>query len=306
MSRYTLRYEFIDVPLSEGELVAGRAPDCDLVLDDAAVSRQHASFRVEGDQITVQDLGSRNGVLVNGVPIEEPTLLQHADRVRVGTRELVLHDTQKSRRRRAQGTTELVRCPTCGSMKPPEVDCSQCGVGKSDSLIPMELPTVRIAPMSDVEAGSSGSDSQAPSGALHTLTQLADRALDMGRGPEAERILGRTLERLLAKATQEAATDTLGEADAAKAAHYAIRLAEATGNARWANFPVELYMALDVVMPQAVIERFYGVVGPLRYKDPGPLRSYIAQLRARDETLGANDRFILSRLDGLVRMISSR
>lgn len=305
MSRYTLRYEFIDVPLAEGELVAGRAPDCDLVMDDAAVSRRHASFRVEDDKVMVQDLGSRNGVLVNGVSIEEPTLLRHADRVRVGTRELVLHDTQKTRRRRAQGTTELIRCPTCGSMKPPDVDCPHCGIGQPDSLVPPELPTVRMAPIGESD-GRGGPDSHAPGGALNTLGQLADRALDMDRGAEAERILAGTLQRLLAKANEDGPAERVSEADAAKASHYAMRLAETTSNTSWANYPLELYMALDVVMPQAVIERFYGVVGPLRYKDATPLRSYIAQLRARDETLGANDRFILSRLDGLVRMISSR
>ena len=47
--------------------VIGRSRDCDIVLDDAGVSRKHAEIRPSGDGWTVADLGSTNGVLVNGL-----------------------------------------------------------------------------------------------------------------------------------------------------------------------------------------------------------------------------------------------
>ena len=52
-------------PLCQGKIVAGRAPDCDLVLDDATVSRRHAEMTFSGQRLSVVDLGSANGVLVN-------------------------------------------------------------------------------------------------------------------------------------------------------------------------------------------------------------------------------------------------
>jgi predicted component of type VI protein secretion system len=46
--------------------VLGRSRDCDVVVDDANVSRHHAEVRPSGGSWTVRDLGSTNGVKVNG------------------------------------------------------------------------------------------------------------------------------------------------------------------------------------------------------------------------------------------------
>ncbi|HVZ75586.1 MAG TPA: sigma 54-interacting transcriptional regulator [Polyangia bacterium] len=50
-----------------GAKVIGRDPSCDTVLDGTEISRRHAELRVDGPLLTVRDLGSRNGVFVNGV-----------------------------------------------------------------------------------------------------------------------------------------------------------------------------------------------------------------------------------------------
>jgi pSer/pThr/pTyr-binding forkhead associated (FHA) protein len=49
-----------------GELCAGRAPECEIVLADAGVSRRHAVFTRSGDRYSVRDLESVNGIYVNG------------------------------------------------------------------------------------------------------------------------------------------------------------------------------------------------------------------------------------------------
>ena len=46
--------------------ILGRHPDCDIVLDAGAVSRQHAQIRVIDGEYFVEDLHSRNGTFVNG------------------------------------------------------------------------------------------------------------------------------------------------------------------------------------------------------------------------------------------------
>ena len=52
--------------LGDGETSAGRAADSDIFLEDVTVSRHHAVFKVDGDGLTVTDLGSTNGTYVNG------------------------------------------------------------------------------------------------------------------------------------------------------------------------------------------------------------------------------------------------
>ncbi|MDX6202712.1 MAG: segregation ATPase FtsK/SpoIIIE, family, partial [Frankiales bacterium] len=53
-----------------GAAVLGRAPGCDLVLDDAEVSRRHAELTLGTDgAVTVRDLGSTNGLAVDGLPV---------------------------------------------------------------------------------------------------------------------------------------------------------------------------------------------------------------------------------------------
>ncbi len=67
----------------------GRSRDCAIVLEDAGVSRQHAELRPDEDGWIVQDLGSTNGVLVNGRRIPGAQTLQDGDRLELGSTEVV-------------------------------------------------------------------------------------------------------------------------------------------------------------------------------------------------------------------------
>ncbi len=67
----------------------GRSRECDVVLDDAGISRRHADIRPGSDGWTVEDLGSTNGVLVNGQAIRGPHALHPGDRVELGSTEIV-------------------------------------------------------------------------------------------------------------------------------------------------------------------------------------------------------------------------
>lgn len=67
----------------------GRSRDCDVVIDDAGISRRHAEIRVGEDGWTVADLGSTNGVIVNGQQIHGEWPLQPGDRVELGSTEIV-------------------------------------------------------------------------------------------------------------------------------------------------------------------------------------------------------------------------
>lgn len=83
------------VPLAEdADLTLGRDvgvdAGVDVPIDHDAVSRQHARIRRRGDQITVEDLGSRNGTLVNGQPITGARRLTAGDTIRVGPAQAIL------------------------------------------------------------------------------------------------------------------------------------------------------------------------------------------------------------------------
>ncbi|MFA6032644.1 MAG: FHA domain-containing protein [Myxococcota bacterium] len=78
------KYQGGEFPLSSGELVAGRAPDLDLVLVEDMVSRKHAKININGSEIVIQDLGSTNGTFVNGERIKSAKL-KVGDRILIGT-----------------------------------------------------------------------------------------------------------------------------------------------------------------------------------------------------------------------------
>lgn len=67
--------------LDRDEIILGRHPDCHIVLESAAVSRQHARIARESGQYLLQDLGSRNGTLVNGTKIQGIHSLHNGDRI---------------------------------------------------------------------------------------------------------------------------------------------------------------------------------------------------------------------------------
>jgi DNA-binding response OmpR family regulator len=69
--------------LAEPATTIGRWEDNDVVVDDRWVSRNHARIRREGERYVLEDLGSRNGTLVNGRRISDQTVLADGDRIQV-------------------------------------------------------------------------------------------------------------------------------------------------------------------------------------------------------------------------------
>jgi hypothetical protein len=72
-----------------GGALVGRSRECDIVLADANVSRRHAEvLPAAANTWTIADLGSTNGVVVNGRRIEGAAQLQPGDRIALGTAEI--------------------------------------------------------------------------------------------------------------------------------------------------------------------------------------------------------------------------
>ncbi len=76
--------------LHQGDQIIGREEGSEIRLDDPVVSHTHALLRIEGDQVTVEDLRSTNGTKVNGTTIERQTLLTPGDELELGGVRLLL------------------------------------------------------------------------------------------------------------------------------------------------------------------------------------------------------------------------
>ena len=67
---------------------AGRHPNSDIFLDDVTVSRRHAEFRRENDELRIVDIGSLNATYVNREPVAS-AVLANGDQIQIGKFRLV-------------------------------------------------------------------------------------------------------------------------------------------------------------------------------------------------------------------------
>jgi len=80
-----LRAEGRTIVVGPAGAVIGRSRDCDVVLDDPNVSRHHAEVRPSGGSWIVNDLGSTNGIKLNGRRVRGPESLKRGDEIELGT-----------------------------------------------------------------------------------------------------------------------------------------------------------------------------------------------------------------------------
>ena len=87
--------------LDEDKLIVGRSDDCDITIDNLAISRHHLIIEKVGGVYKVNDLDSNNGTFVNGQRITEPAALNFGDEIGVGKHVLVF-DSHSKRSQPAQ------------------------------------------------------------------------------------------------------------------------------------------------------------------------------------------------------------
>lgn len=108
------------VPLSEGSIaiildkaitLIGRHPDCDAVLDEnQKISRRHCCIAQVDNRLVLRDLGSMNGVRVNGEPIVEVDLVE-GDEITIGDEEFLLESKSKAEGGMQPATNDLPTPP---------------------------------------------------------------------------------------------------------------------------------------------------------------------------------------------------
>jgi len=139
--------------------------------------------------------------------------------------------------------------------------------------------------------------------AFGLLGILADKALAMGRGDEAEKLLFEQLDQLLVDAQRGV---TVSAETAERASEYALKLAVASANGRWVDYIFRLHLATGRMCAGAIVDELYTVLRRVKSVNLPVLRDYLQYLRELSASLGPADRFLLSRLEGLERLAAAR
>ena len=284
--------------------MVGRSSTCNLALDDALVSRRHATITNRGDSVWVEDMGSRNGVVVNGARIPGPTKLTHLDRVTIGSHDLVLVEV-------SDRGESMSRCDNCGSANAPAaLVCAKCGASihrGSPTLVGMTLSNIPGVGSGTTE-GSGLLSARAPADPEETtasqqlLASIAEKALALGRFDEAERVLSRVLADVLLRAK---AGQAILPARLTEATKYALRLAEGTKKHAWIDWVFDVHDATLTLIGGDEIEKLHEIVRKLRYPGGPIMRRYLDRMRERQAELGPSERFLLQRLEGIQRVVSA-
>jgi pSer/pThr/pTyr-binding forkhead associated (FHA) protein len=272
------------VPLPVGDFLVGRNQACDLVVQDGMVSRRHAVLHVSADRVVVEDLGSRNGIRVNGVPVTGARQVEHGERIAVGSYELVVLENSRQRGerrqtrpavRRSERTQTPVATPAARGSSPGR---GGAGAESSDEETEADRRSVYHVLLETCEANLAEGRLRELEGAARNLTASVRGGLLRGRPPSEE-----TTRKLV---------------------DLALRVVEQHGIHGWLEAAVELYATLDRVMEADAVERICQLGRRGQLRDVSALRSYVGQLRARAHRMNEDERMRLDRLDALTRLIS--
>jgi pSer/pThr/pTyr-binding forkhead associated (FHA) protein len=285
-----LRYRKALLTLRVGKLYLGRSPECELSISDPAVSRRHARLWVSPSQIVVEDLGSQNGVRVNGTRIQGPCELRAGDTLRICSHEMLLVDTfeeaqvEPNRYRITADTLSGVdRTTLLEELRP-----------TSRPPSPTVRPNMRLDPASRPSSSPPGSDS------LAKAVVVLDEALNAGDVSEAERRLGPILMRVHELLLEEHPSGLeLAEHVVVSAA----RLASETRSAAFMNYAVTLYQLLNRPLPEPAVNVIHVLVQAGLYPNLSALESYVAKVGAHTARFDETELFLL---DSLQRVVARR
>lgn len=266
LARYRLRFLDREIDLPPGEFVIGRAPACQLCIDDPVVSRRHARIRVGLEGAVLEDMGSRNGLFLNGAPVRVPTPLAQGDRLRIGEIEMTILAL-------ADQTND-----TQDALAPVVV---RVGVADADGLL---------------------ESTQSSTGSSWLLLEVADKSLALGRVDDAEWIVSKFAEDIDQRLRdgQRVPPETIDRTTV-----QALRLAMATSNADWLEWIFHLYRDARRVLPGEAIEELHRVVRRLRYPATPALLGYVELLREMSVGMKPAERFLLQRMEGLLEVAAS-
>lgn len=293
MSRYRLRHGDTELELPPGEFVIGRSTQCNLTLDDALVSRRHARILTENEALFIEDLGSRNGFLLNGRDTRTRSSLRHLDRVRVGNHDMVIVDSKAE----AGGPSPSSGfCRMCGTaLVVGARACSVCGtiVGGSAN----EHATVELQLPPELRR----TEGNAKMSAFALVGAIASKALALGRLDEAERMLAPLLDSIEKRLN---AGEPVEAASVRESLDFAVKLLDGANTARWVGYVLNVHAHAKKVPDVALVDQLHDVVRKCRFTESKPVSRLIDAI-ATAPNLSPADRFVIKRLESLKRVISA-
>jgi pSer/pThr/pTyr-binding forkhead associated (FHA) protein len=295
------------ITLRTGKLYLGRSPECELAISDPAVSRRHARLWVSATQIVIEDLGSQNGVYVNGERIQGPREVLAGDKLRICSHELELVDSSEPlvaspNRYRITADTltgadkaTLLEKVHSTSHPPARAPWPNVRLGsprprgfESNTPTPSEL----LAPVARQSTTPPGSDS------LARAIVALDEALNAGNVAEGERRLGPILMRVHELLLENHPS---GLELAEHVVISAARLAAATRSAAFMNYAVTLYQLLNRPLPEPAVNVIHSLVQAGIYPNFTALESYVAKIGAHIARFDETELFLF---DSLRRVIA--
>ncbi len=137
--------------------------------------------------------------------------------------------------------------------------------------------------------------------AFGVLGSLADKALALGHGDEAERILGRQLEQILKKSESG---EPLDAEEFDKSVAYALKIGTLTKKGKWLDFLFRLHTAEQRLLDAEVVNELYSVAPKMSDVSVKQLRAYIEVMADKTSTFGPGEKFVFKRIEGLTSLVS--
>jgi hypothetical protein len=226
------------------------------------VSRHHARIVVEGDRAVAYDLGSRNGVKLNGTPLKDPVELKDGDRLRIGTQELVFCRVESAPNGSAKTTGFLRHCASCRMPYPQEVGaCPNCGATEA-----LDEETL---------SGQFGAAAQ-QIWSVQLFLEVLERALALQRFEDIHRILRRATSQL---EERMARGDAIDPGQLAKVAVGASQASLALNDAGWAVWTARVYRRTTFAIPEDVVAKLAELGTRFPRDLEAPVGELVAHLR---------------------------
>lgn len=132
-----------EVALSKERTTLGRRPYNDIVIDNLAVSGEHAVLHMAGDAVEVEDIGSTNGTYVNGQPVKRQAL-RNGDLVEVGKYKIrFIHEAAGENYEKTMVFTPGMQPPRPAALSRPAPLGTLPGIGVAAAPVPLNA-SIRV------------------------------------------------------------------------------------------------------------------------------------------------------------------
>jgi pSer/pThr/pTyr-binding forkhead associated (FHA) protein len=284
VSRYWVRFGAREIPLDGGDTFIGRGDGCQILVNEALVSRKHARIVLDGGRPYIEDLGSANGTFVNQARLHGRALLFPGDHVFVGTCEIeIIRRVEEDRPTMPQLDPGLDR-PTPAS-----------GVGAFEPASSVRAP--RSSARTAVDT-SRPSEPTTEVDAFEYLGRLADKMFTMGRVDAALKILASNLQEILSSARAgKMPAPPLVDA----AGRYALKLANETLDGGWVDMAIELHLLAVRPLREETVQQLAAIRSKAPLGTDALIAQYYERLRGNMAFMAPSDRLLCERVACLLR-----